>query len=653
MDPSPDINPDLTRPWHLDLGARVLAPDTVRFKVWAPRAETMNVELHAANPRSIPLTPTQHGYWEATVSGVSADACYSYAINQRLQRPDPASRFQPEGVHGPSVVVDPSGFSWKDGHWRGLPLDEFIIYELHVGTFTPEGTFDGVISKLPYFRDAVGVTALELMPVAQSPGVRNWGYDGAYLFAPQANYGGPVGLKRLVDACHVHGLAVIMDVVYNHLGPEGNYLGEYGPYFTHRYQTPWGQAINYDGPHSDPVRHFVISNALYWITEYHVDALRLDAIHGIFDFSAKHILQELGEAVHAQAKQQSRSVHVIAESDRNDARVITPVTRGGYGLDGQWSDDFHHALHGILTGEADGYYADFGKLEHLATAIKDRFVYAGQYSAYRERRHGNSAKRGTPTQFVVFSQNHDQVGNRAQGERLATLIPFEALKLAAAAVLLSANVPLLFMGEEYGETAPFLYFIDHGDADLINAVRRGRQAEFASFGWEDVPDPHAPSTFDRSRLQWTQNPSDRQRWLQQWYQSVINLRKSIPALGPGRAQDRLKVYTHQKAQVLTLHRTGHAGPEALIILSLNKEPTNLLFKKPRGTWDLQLDSHAPEFGGRQETPAPPTLTVPQEPPSRHLPPYATWVYTSSSPSPGDSPLSLFSSSLSPRGRGPG
>ena len=645
MDPSPDINPDLTRPWHLDLGARVMSPDTVHFKVWAPRAETMNVELHAANHRSIPLTPTQQGYWEATVSGVSADACYSYAINQRLQRPDPASRFQPEGVHGPSVVVDPFDFPWTDGHWRGLPLDEFIIYELHVGTFTPEGTFDGVINKLPYLRDAVGVTALELMPVAQSPGVRNWGYDGAYLFAPQANYGGPVGLKRLVDACHVHGLAVIMDVVYNHLGPEGNYLGEYGPYFTHRYQTPWGQAINYDGPHSDPVRHFVISNALYWITEYHVDALRLDAIHGIFDFSAKHVLQELGEAVHAQARQQSRAVHVIAESDRNDARVITPVTRGGYGLDGQWSDDFHHALHGFLTGETDGYYADFGKLDHLATAIKDRFVYAGQYSAYRERRHGNSAKRGTPTQFVVFSQNHDQVGNRAQGERLATLIPFEALKLAAAAVLFSANVPLLFMGEEYGETAPFLYFIDHDDADLIEAVRRGRQAEFASFGWGDVPDPHAPSTFDRSRLQWTQKPSDRQRGLRQWYQSVIKLRKSIPALGPGRAQDRLKVHTHRKAQVLTIHRTGHAGPEALIILSLNKEPTNVPFKTPRGAWNLQLDSHAPEFGGRQDPPAPPTLTLPQEPPSRHLPPYATWVYTSSSPSPLNAP--------SPPGRGQG
>ncbi len=627
MDSSPDINPDLTRPWHLDLGARVIAPDTVRFKVWAPRAETMSVELHAANPRSIPLTPTQHGYWEATVSGVSAGACYSYAINQRLQRPDPASRFQPEGVHGPSVVVDPFDFPWTDGHWRGLPLNEFIMYELHVGTFTPEGTFDGVIKKLSYLRDAVGVTALELMPVAQSPGVRNWGYDGAYLFAPQANYGGPVGLKRLVDACHAHGLAIIMDVVYNHLGPEGNYLGEYGPYFTHRYQTPWGQAINYDGPHSDPVRRFIISNALYWITEYHVDALRLDAIHGIFDFSAKHVLQELGEAVHAQAKQQNRAVHVIAESGLNDARIITPVTRGGYGLDGQWSDDFHHALHGLLTRETDGYYADFGKLDHLAAAIKDRFVYAGQYSAYRERRHGNSAKRGTPTQFVVFSQNHDQVGNRAQGERLAALIPFEALKLAAAAVLLSANVPLLFMGEEYGETAPFLYFINHGDADLIEAVRRGRHAEFASFRWEDVPDPHAPSTFDRSRLQWTEKPSDRQRWLQHWYQSLIKLRKSIPALGPGRARDRLKVRTHRKAQALTIHRTGHAGPEALIILSLNKNPTNLPLKKPQGKWDLQLDSDASAFGGRQETPAPPTLTVPQEPPSLHLPPYATWVYT--------------------------
>jgi malto-oligosyltrehalose trehalohydrolase len=312
------------------------------------------------------LAPTTQGYWEGTIPCLPTDSLYSFIINQNLERPDPASRFQPNGVHGPSVVVDPSAYSWKDSSWKGLPLEEFIIYELHIGTFTPEGTFEAIINKLPYLRDTVGITAIELMPVAQCPGVRNWGYDGTYLFAPQANFGRPEELKLLIDACHAQGLAVIMDVVYNHLGPEGNYLGDYGPYFTHRYPTPWGQAINYDGPDSDPVRHFIISNALYWVTEYHIDALRLDAIHGIFDFSAKHILQELGEAVHEQAMVLGRNIHVIAESDLNDSRVITPINKGGYGLDGQWSDDFHHALHCLLTGENKGYYEDFGKLNHLS-----------------------------------------------------------------------------------------------------------------------------------------------------------------------------------------------------------------------------------------------------------------------------------------------
>ncbi len=620
--------PKHDNPWMLNLGATPTDSNAVHFKVWAPLAETLSVRIHSANAARIPLTPSAMGYWEGTVPSLSTDSLYSFIINHHLERPDPASRFQPNGVHGPSVIVDPSAFTWTDHHWKGLPLERFIIYELHVGAFTPEGTFEAVINKLPYLRETVGITAIELMPVAQCPGVRNWGYDGVYLFAPQANYGGPEGLKRLVDACHAQGLAVIMDVVYNHLGPEGNYLGDYGPYFTHRYPTPWGQAINYDGPDSDPVRHFFISNALYWVTEYHIDALRLDAIHGIFDFSAKHILQELGEAVHEQAHRLRRTIHVIAESDLNDARVITPIRKGGYGLDAQWSDDFHHALHCLLTGEQNGYYEDFGKLDHLATAIQDHFVYSGQYSTHRKRRHGNSAKNASPTQFVVFAQNHDQVGNRAHGDRLSTLVPFEALKLAAAAVLLSPNIPLVFMGEEYGETAPFLYFIDHGDPGLIEAVRQGRKTEFASFGWRDVPDPYAQSTFDRSHLQWPSITSTPHDLLLHWHRALITLRKTHPALGAGHKTDTLKVQAHAKANTLTIHRASRSGAEALLILSVNKRPTSLTITRPAGRWHLALDSDAPTFGGAHEFPAPQHFTLSEETVSLDLPAYAAWIYTS-------------------------
>ncbi len=613
-------------PWTLDLGASIVAPDTVHFKVWAPSANTMSVRIHSTNGEQIPLSPSSMGYWEKTVPSVQAESLYSFVINQHLDRPDPASRFQPHGVHGPSVVVNPSAFTWTDHDWKGLPLEQFIIYELHVGTFTPEGNVDAIIKKLPYLRETIGITAIEFMPMAQCPGVRNWGYDGTYLYAPQANYGRPEALKRLVDACHAHGLAVIMDVVYNHLGPEGNYLGDFGPYFTHRYPTPWGQAINYDGPYSDPVRHFIISNALYWVTEYHIDALRLDAIHGIFDFSAKHVLQELGEAVHEQANQLGRNIQVIAESDLNDSRVINPITKGGYGLDGQWNDDFHHALHCLLTGEKNGYYEDFGKLKHLATAIKDRFVYSGQYSSHRKRCHGNSAKHNAPSQFIIFSQNHDQVGNRAHGDRLSTLVPFEALKLAAAAVLLSPNIPLLFMGEEYGETAPFLYFIDHGDEELIEAVREGRKSEFAAFGWKDVPDPYAQSTFDHSRLQWNQKRSQEQQYLLAWYQALINLRTSVPALGPGQKKDVLKVWGDRQSNVLTIHRKSLSGTEALIILSCNKSATTMDLQKPEGVWDIQLSSTSPEFSKAPMARAPDNLSVTTEHPSLALPPYAVWVY---------------------------
>ncbi|MDT7041704.1 malto-oligosyltrehalose trehalohydrolase [Candidatus Nitronereus thalassa] len=616
-------------PWALDLGATTLDSTTVQFRVWAPMAQRVSVKFFTQSLKPHLLKKDKEGYWEAKVAGVKPGTTYKYVIDDELERPDPASRYQPEGVHGPSQIISPQNFSWNDQGWKGLPLEEYIIYELHVGTFTPSSTFDGVCTKLSYLRDQVGVTAIELLPVAQCPGLRNWGYDGTYLFAPQSNFGGPEGLKRLVDACHAQGLAVIMDVVYNHLGPEGNYLGSFGPYFTDTYKTPWGSAINYDGPYSDAVRQFIISNALFWVTEYHIDALRLDAIHGIFDFSAKHILQELGEAVHAEAQHLGRAIHVIAESDLNDSKIIAPLNKGGYGLDGQWSDDFHHALHCLLTKEKKGYYEDFGKLSQLVKAIKERFVYSGQYSVHRKRRHGNSAKIVAPTQFVVFSQNHDQVGNRAQGERLSTLIPFEALKVTAAAVLLSPNIPLLFMGEEYGETSPFLYFIDHGDEGLIEAVRQGRKSEFAAFGWTEVPDPYAQSTFDKSRLQWDKPQSEEQQFLQQWYHALIELRKSIPALGPGQKKDSIKVWANQKAKVLTIHRTGQSGPEALILLSLNQNVIKTGIAKPEGKWTLILCSNSQKFGGQQNSKLLNTLQVPSESLALELPPYAVWVYTNS------------------------
>jgi maltooligosyltrehalose trehalohydrolase len=411
------------------------------------------------------------------VQGVKPGTRYFYRLDGNTERPDPASKFQPEGVHGPSQVIDPH-FVWEELHWSGIPFSHYVLYELHVGTFTAQGTFDAIVPHLDELKD-LGITSIEIMPVAQFPGDRNWGYDGVYPGAVQNSYGGPEGLKRLIDACHQRGLAVTLDVVYNHLGPEGNYLCDFGPYFTDRYHTPWGAAINFDGPDSDAVRRFFIENALSWVTEFRLDALRLDAVHGIFDFSALHFLQELAAAVHEQAERLNRRIYVIAESDLNDVRLVSSPELGGYGLDAQWNDDFHHALHTLLTGERTGYYEDFGRIQDLAKAFAEGFVYSGAYSPARRRRHGNTSKDLAADRFVVCAQNHDQVGNRLKGDRLSALVSFEGLKLAAAVVLLSPFIPLLFMGEEYGETAPFPYFVSHSDPDLIEVVRRGRRAEFA------------------------------------------------------------------------------------------------------------------------------------------------------------------------------
>jgi maltooligosyltrehalose trehalohydrolase len=515
--------------WKSDLGALYLGDHLhrrCRFRVWAPRAGSVEVELHGRI--RVPLQAGEDGYWEAVVDGVEPGTRYAYRLDGRDARPDPASRCQPEGVHGPSMVMDPA-FDWSleggEGGWRGLPLQEAIFYEIHVGTFTPEGTFDAAIPHLDRLRD-LGVTAIEIIPVAQFPGRRNWGYDGVLPFAVQNSYGGPEGLKRLVAACHARGLAVVLDVVYNHLGPEGNYLGEFGPYFTARYKTPWGLALNFDGPDCDPVRHYFIENAVHWIAEYHIDGLRLDAVHAIADASERPFLQELGAAVHEQG------AFAIAESDLNTLAFLRPVEQGGCGLDAQWTDDFHHSLHSLLTGERSGYYQDFGGLDgvgQMAKAMAGGFVYTGQRSPFRRRRHGVPADEVEAFRHVVCIQNHDQTGNRMMGERIASLVSFESLKLAAGAVLLSPFLPLLFMGEEWGETAPFLYFVSHTDEDLVQAVREGRKEELAHFAWQgETPDPQSEEAFERSRI----DPSLRERepnaWLYAFYKELIRLRKTHP-----------------------------------------------------------------------------------------------------------------------------
>lgn len=601
----------------------------MRFRVWAPRATSMAIRFLDDTPCTVPMEPEADGYFHAAITGVTAGARYRYVLDGTIERPDPASRFQPDGVHGPSVVVDPHEFEWTDHTWRGLPMEDWIIYELHVGTFTPEGTFEAIIPRLPYLKETVGVTAIELMPVAQFPGRRNWGYDGTYPFAVQASYGGPGGLKQLVDACHAMGMAVILDVVYNHLGPEGNYLADFGPYFTDRYKTPWGAAINYDGPDSDPVRHYFINNALYWVTEYHIDGLRLDAVHGIYDFSPSHILKDMAAAVHAQAERLNRHIVVVAESDLNDARLIDRPSIGGYGLDGQWNDDFHHALHVVLTRERTGYYQDFHGLRDLANAVREGFVYQGHYSSYRRRRHGSSSRHCRPSQFIVFAQNHDQIGNRARGDRLSLSLPCEALFAARALVILAPNIPLLFMGEEYGETAPFHYFIEHGDSVLIEAVRQGRRREFAPFGWkpEDIADPQAAETFERSKLNWDRR-TEQQMNLLRWTKALIELRRIIPSLSAG-DNEKLHhlVQEFEADRILAVHRCSKGCGETLLMCGFNPTSVELTLTAPAGRWYKRLDAGSADFGGREEGPLPRALMIDEQGFPLTIPPYAAAVFT--------------------------
>ncbi len=575
------------------LGAVWSPNGTCNFLLWAPKAQ--KVDVHFVHPdRVIAMQPLDGGYFTAAVEQIAPGARYLYCLDRQTERPDPASRFQPQGVHGPSEVVD-SDFAWTDNSWFGIPLEQYVLYELHVGTFTPQGTFDAIIPRIHEFRD-LGITAIELMPVAQFPGNRNWGYDGVYPFAVQNSYGGPASLKRLVNACHRQGMAVVLDVVYNHLGPEGNYLADFAPYFADFYRTPWGQAINFDGPQSDDVRRYFIENAVQWITEFHVDALRLDAIHAIVDPSVRPFLEELSTAIHAKANQLNRQVFLIAESNRNDARVLGPRAAGGLELDAVWNDDFHHSLHVLLTGEQNGYYQDFSGIEDLARAFRKGFVYEGQYSRYRQRRHGSSSQQISAQRFVVFAQNHDQVGNRGAGERLSQLISFEQLKLAAATVLLSPCVPLLFMGEEYGEPAPFPYFVSHSDPALIESVRNGRRMYLARLRWGgDMADPQDEGAFLGSILNWDLRAEGHHRQLWNFNQELLRLRRDLPALAH-LDKDALDAAVFADSNTILVRRWSGLS-HILALFHFDPKPTQLALQFPVGRWQKKLDSAEPRWGG--------------------------------------------------------
>ena len=562
------------------------------FSVWAPAAKS--VELVTA-ARRVALTVDDRGYWQAEVDAADVRAGYRYSIDGGGPLPDPRSRWQPQGVHGPSQVPELRPAAPRATQFRPRALRDAVIYELHIGTFTPTGTYAAARERLGHLAD-LGITHVELMPLATFPGRRGWGYDGVDLYAPLPAYGTPGELADFTAACHEQGLAVLLDVVYNHLGPDGNYLGAYGPYFTDRVKTPWGQAVNYDGAQSDEVRRFFIDNALMWLGDYGFDGLRLDAVHAIFSFEAVHVLEDLAAAVRKLSVEQDRELVLIAESDLNDPRLVLPAARGGFALDAHWADDFHHALHRYFTDEAGGYYADYHGLPDIATALAQGYVYQGQYSAFRQRRHGRAPRGVTPDQLVVCSQNHDQIGNRARGERLSMLVAAPKLKAIAALTLLSPFVPLLFQGEEWGARTPFLYFTDHEDAELGRLVSEGRAREFQSFRWAgEIPDPQDASTFERSKLDWAELLQPAHAEMLDWYRALIALRKSrsrhvVPA--------KPKVRFDVKSQWL---RFEYAG--VLALLNFANVPKRIGL--PPGEWELALDSQAREPAGeaRAELPA--------------------------------------------------
>lgn len=521
------------------------------IRVWAPYAEDVELE---SDDLCVPMTSIGQGWWQLDVPWLVHGVAYAFRLDGQGPFPDPRSAWQPAGVHGHSCWLEHERFQWTDGAWRPPPLASGVIEEIHIGTFTPAGTFDAAIARLDHLCE-LGITHVELMPVAEFPGRHGWGYDGVALYAPHNAYGGPEGLKRLVNACHHKGLAVLLDVVYNHLGPDGNYLNHFGPYFTAAYSTPWGQAVNLDQAQSNTVRRFLIDNALMWLRDYHFDGLRIDAVHALFDSSATHFLEELAEAAGRLEARLGRHLVLIAESDLNDPRLVRSPEAGGLGLNAMWSEDFHHALHALLTREADSYYQDFGRLSDLRKVLTKGLVYDGSYSAYRKRRHGRSTAGLPGRRFIGCLQNHDQIGNRARGERISQLLATGLLKIGAALVLTSPFVPMLFQGEEWGASTPFLYFTDHADPDLAEAIRQGRRREFAAFGWhaESIPDPQAIETFRRAQLNWEELNRGLHAELFDWYKALIHLRRTLPALLDDRLE-QIDVHYDEAARWLLVVR---------------------------------------------------------------------------------------------------
>jgi len=524
------------------------------FKVWAPKAETADVLIEATKH---PLTQGEGGWWTAAVEDAGDGTEYVFLLDGKEQKlPDPRSAFQPHGVNGPSQVVDHGKFAWKDKKFHARAYQSAILYELHVGTFTPEGTCDAAIAKLDYLVE-LGITHVALLPFAEFPGKHGWGYDGVDLFAPHAAYGGPDGLKRLVDAAHGKNLAVIMDVVYNHFGPSGNYVGMFGPYFTSAHKTPWGDAVNLEDAGSFEVRRFFCDNALMWLRDYHMDGLRLDAVHAYVDRSAINFMEQINTEVHALQAETGRPYVMIAESDLNDPRLVRSKVAGGYGFDAQWSDDFHHAMVALLTGDTSGYYVDFGEFADLGKALSQAFVYDGEFSESRNRVHGRPVQNLAGWHFLGYSQNHDQVGNRAKGERLVHLTDMPRAKIAAALTILSPFLPMLFQGEEWGATTPFLYFVDHEDKELAELVSAGRKKEFEAFGWDpdDIPDPQSVETFEASKLKWDELEQSPHSDMLRWYQGLIALRKGRRELSDG-VLEQVDVDFDEEDRWFTMQRGG-------------------------------------------------------------------------------------------------
>ncbi len=537
-----------------------------KFSVWAPYPKSMKVRINGTDHA---MERSDGGWWRTSID-VPSGTDYAFILNDdAMPYPDPRGLRQPAGVHGPSQTYDHNAFEWHDAVWAGAPLSGGVLYEIHVGTFTRGGTFDSAIERLPYLAD-LGITHVELMPIAEFPGEFGWGYDGVALFAVTENYGGPDGLKRFIDACHQNCLSVILDVVYNHFGPVGNYANNFGPYLTSNHRTPWGEAVNFEEGGSDEVRRFFCDNALMWMRDFHMDGLRLDAVHEYMDRSAIHFMEQLSSEVDVLSSTLGRKLILIAESDLNDPRVVTPREASGYGIDAQWSDDFHHSLFTLLHKNQSGmgYYDDFGTMENLAKSLKEVFVYDGIYSTYRKRKHGRPAVRLSAHHFIGFIQNHDQIGNRATGDRIEHIIGMPRAKVAAAIVLLAPFIPMLFQGEEYAADTPFQYFAHHDDPDMARAVSEGRKKDFAAFGWnpDEVPDPEKRETFQRSKSNWDEITQGKHAEMLDWTRKLIHLRRSSLSLNDGDLP-HIKIRFDEEKRWLVMIRGG-----VRLICNLGQEP---------------------------------------------------------------------------------